>query len=72
LLGVASYLAVSLLAATQAARKDGWELLPALPVAFGVYHFSYGVGFLCGLLYWPFAKAKGGSDAPKGFTALSR
>ena len=72
LLGVAAYVSVSLLAAVKAASQDGWELLPALPVAFGVYHFSYGFGFLCGLLYWPFAKASGGADAPKGFTALSR
>jgi succinoglycan biosynthesis protein ExoA len=70
--GIAAYLGVSLLAAVKAAREDGWELLPALPVAFGVYHFSYGFGFLCGLLYWPFANSKGGSDAPRGFTALSR
>jgi len=72
LLGIAAYLGVSLLAAAQAASKDGWDLLPALPVAFGVYHFSYGFGFLCGLLYWPFNKAKGG-DAPSNlFTQLSR
>lgn len=71
-LGVAAYASVSLLAATQAASKDGWALFPALLIAFGVYHFSYGFGFLCGLLYWPFAKAKTGTDAPKGFTALSR
>ena len=72
LAGVAAYLGASVLAAAQAARKDGWDLLPALPVAFGVYHFSYGFGFLCGLLYWPFAKGKG-TDAPNNlFTQLSR
>jgi succinoglycan biosynthesis protein ExoA len=70
--GVVSYVSLTLLAAIKAASADGWELMPALPVAFGVYHFSYGFGFLCGLLYWPLAKAKGGNDAPKGFTALSR
>jgi glycosyltransferase involved in cell wall biosynthesis len=36
-----------------AARKDGWILLPLLPVAFATLHVSYGLGFLIGLLrFW--------------------
>lgn len=35
------------------ARKNGWELLPLLPIAFAVLHLAYGSGFLIGLLkFW--------------------
>jgi succinoglycan biosynthesis protein ExoA len=37
-------------ASVAAARRDGWDLLPALPIVFAAYHFSYGAGFLRGLL----------------------
>ena len=42
------YLALSLLFSIQAADRSGWELLPALPIVFAVYHFAYGLGFLWG------------------------
>jgi len=47
----AFYLVLSLLAALNAARREGWELLPALPVTFAVYQSAYAAGFLCGLVY---------------------
>jgi len=49
--GVAIYAAVGLLAAVLArtSRKNNWTLMPLLPVAFLVMHFSYGSGFLAGL-----------------------
>lgn len=35
------------------ARKNKWELLPLLPLAFLVLHLAYGAGFLIGLLrFW--------------------
>jgi glycosyltransferase involved in cell wall biosynthesis len=47
---LAAYLLACLAAASMAARRHGWSLLPALPLAFFAYHFSYGSGFLAGLL----------------------
>jgi succinoglycan biosynthesis protein ExoA len=49
---VALYLALSVYASVQAARREGWDLLPALPVTFAVYQGAYAAGFCCGLLYW--------------------
>jgi len=34
-------------------RKNGWALLPNLPIAFAILHLAYGSGFLIGLLkFW--------------------
>lgn len=52
------YLAANLAASVQVALKNRrrWWLLPSLPVIFAVLHFSYGCGFLLGLVrfrhYW--------------------
>jgi glycosyltransferase involved in cell wall biosynthesis len=43
------YAAGSLVASVTAARRHGWDLLPALPAVFAVYHVAYGLGFLAGL-----------------------
>lgn len=48
----ALYVLLSLIASVQSARREGWALLPALPIAFAVYQLSYAAGFLCGLVYW--------------------
>lgn len=42
----AVYLVASVVASCLAAARDGWTLLPALPIVFFVFHFSYGLGFL--------------------------
>lgn len=42
------YAALSLVASVAAARRYGWDLLPALPVVFAVYQVAYGLGFLGG------------------------
>jgi len=35
------------------ARKNGWLVLPILPLAFAILHLAYGSGFLIGLLkFW--------------------
>jgi succinoglycan biosynthesis protein ExoA len=45
-----AYFVAVLAASVQSARRYGWDLLPVLPVVFGAYHFSYGSGFLMGLM----------------------
>jgi len=52
---VALFLAYALLsfqASVRAARREGWDLLPALPLTFATYQAAYAAGFLAGLLYW--------------------
>jgi succinoglycan biosynthesis protein ExoA len=49
---VSLYLVLSVYASVKAARREGWDLLPALPVTFAVYQGAYAAGFCCGLLYW--------------------
>jgi glycosyltransferase involved in cell wall biosynthesis len=68
---LALYLVAAFAAATGAARRDGWDLLPVLPLVFLTYHVGYGSGFLWGLLYWPLASSSqaGPSEA---FTKLTR
>ena len=65
------YLAGSLIAASAAAKHHGWDLIFVLPVVFAVYHVSYGLGFLYGMLYWPVAGTQP-KQLGKQFTALSR
>jgi glycosyltransferase involved in cell wall biosynthesis len=43
------YAAASLVASIAAARRHGWDLLPALPAVFATYQLAYGLGFLAGL-----------------------
>jgi glycosyltransferase involved in cell wall biosynthesis len=52
-----SYALACLVFAVFSARRHGWRLLPYLPPTFAVFHTSYGLGFLAGLIYWPFARA---------------
>jgi succinoglycan biosynthesis protein ExoA len=47
---LATYFAASLVASLLAAKKNGWKLFPLLPLVFGCYHLSYGLGFLCGVV----------------------
>jgi succinoglycan biosynthesis protein ExoA len=50
------YALACLASAIYSARRYGWQLLPYLPPTFAVFHMSYGLGFLAGLIYWPFAR----------------
>jgi hypothetical protein len=45
----AAYLLLAFEASFLAAKRDGWTLMPVLPLVFVIYHLSYGVGFLAGL-----------------------
>ena len=46
------YLTLSVHAALRAASREGWDLLPALPITFATYQAAYALGFCLGLLYW--------------------
>jgi succinoglycan biosynthesis protein ExoA len=48
----AVYILLSLWASVRAARREGWLLLPALPVTFAVYQIAYAAGFCVGFIYW--------------------
>ncbi|MBM4465158.1 MAG: glycosyltransferase family 2 protein [Chloroflexi bacterium] len=50
LLVISGYLLASLLSSLLIARREGWRYFPLLPVAFGVMHFGWGLGFLLGLV----------------------
>ncbi len=67
----AIYAAACLGAAGVSARSHGWPIFPALPPVFAIYHLSYGLGFVLGLVYWPIASRKQ-VRAPGAFTAVTR
>jgi hypothetical protein len=49
----AAYAAAVIAASILSAGKNGWQLLPLLPIAFAILHLAYGSGFLIGLLkFW--------------------
>jgi succinoglycan biosynthesis protein ExoA len=47
---LAVYVICNVAASIVTAGKNGWTLLPILPIVFATYHFSYGLGFLQGIL----------------------
>jgi glycosyltransferase involved in cell wall biosynthesis len=47
---LAVYFVAIFAASVDSARRYGWDLLAVLPIVFAAYHFSYGSGFLLGLL----------------------
>jgi glycosyltransferase involved in cell wall biosynthesis len=50
---VGSYSLANLGASLLTAARRGWQYLPLLPVIFAILHFSYGIGFLTGLVkFW--------------------
>jgi succinoglycan biosynthesis protein ExoA len=67
---VAAYALATTAASTLAARRNGWELLPYLPLVFPVFHMSYGLGFLAGLATYRRGPKAGLNDSV--FTRLSR
>jgi succinoglycan biosynthesis protein ExoA len=46
------YLVLSLYSSLRSASREGWDLLPALPITFAVYQSAYAAGFCAGLVYW--------------------
>jgi glycosyltransferase involved in cell wall biosynthesis len=69
--GTTLYASACLIASAITARRTGWPLFPLLPVVFFIYHSSYALGFLCGVLYWPL-RTFVTPDAADAFTQLSR
>jgi succinoglycan biosynthesis protein ExoA len=65
------YVLASFVAAFVVAKKNGWALFPVLPIVFGTYHISYGVGFLLGMFYFS-AKTPSCLQRKDLFTELSR
>jgi succinoglycan biosynthesis protein ExoA len=60
-LGLSGAYAVGNVAASLlTAARNGWTLLPLLPVVFACYHFAYGYGFLRGI--WDFVLWRRGPD----------
>ena len=47
---VGAYAAANLAASIVTAARNGWEILPKLPVAYAALHLSYGTGFLVGFI----------------------
>lgn len=64
------YLMAVVAASLHAARRHGWDLVAELPVAFAVFHFAYGFGFLAGLLHLRRRRSAAPSDSV--FTRISR
>lgn len=46
------YAALSVYAGLRSAAREGWDLLPALPITFAIYQSAYAAGFSAGLVYW--------------------
>lgn len=65
------YFAAAAAASIGACRRDGWDLLPLLPIVLLTYHLSYGLGFLSGVVYWPLA-GSGRTRPATMFTRLTR
>ncbi|HEY4320796.1 MAG TPA: glycosyltransferase family 2 protein [Gemmatimonadales bacterium] len=55
---VALYLVANASASALTARKSSWPLLPVLPLVFAVIHMSWGIGFWCGVFYWPVTQGR--------------
>jgi succinoglycan biosynthesis protein ExoA len=47
-----SYILFNLSASIITAAKKGWKNLPLLPIVFAILHFSYGLGFINGLIHF--------------------
>lgn len=66
------YFLIGFTSAARTAVLTSWSMLPLMPFVFLIYHLSYGFGFLCGLLYWPFVRMDKAGPPAKLFTQLSR
>lgn len=65
-LGAGAYALASVTASVLSAGKNGWQLLPLLPIAFAILHLAYGSGFLIGLLrFWNRWRAGQGQLQPQ-------
>jgi succinoglycan biosynthesis protein ExoA len=67
---IAGAYAVAVTAASiLSAGKNGWQLLPLLPISFVILHLSYGSGFLVGLVrFWNRWRPR--APSPQSMTAI--
>jgi succinoglycan biosynthesis protein ExoA len=73
LIVLAVYLFLDLIASLLAARRNGWDTLPYLPLIFCIYHFSFGLGFLVGSLRLALPEGKAFSTSvDSAWTRLTR
>lgn len=71
LCAIGAYALIIGFASVQAARRNGWDLLPLLPAAFATFHVSYGLGMMTGLLRrWPAGGSTGYQESV--FSRISR
>ena len=68
---VGLYFGVSIAASALTPRPTEGEVRPVLPLVYATYHFSYGLGFLAGIVYFLLA-GKGAPGVPGAFTQLTR
>jgi len=68
---LALYFAASIAASALAPKAIGGEVRQLLPLVYATYHFSYGLGFLAGTVYF-LLPGRGAPAAPRAFTRLSR
>jgi len=67
------YSLANLVASAVAANSGGWDIFPYLPATFATYHFSWGLGFLVGLVrILPKPAGTERLDIDSTFTSLSR
>lgn len=66
-----AYAVAVFVAAFIVAKKDGWILLPVLPLVFCSYHIAYGLGFLFGIFHFS-NSPHGGRYGETVFTQLTR
>jgi glycosyltransferase involved in cell wall biosynthesis len=61
-LGITScYAVATIVASFSVASKNGWKLLPLLPIVFMCFHFGYGLGFVRGIWDFILLRRKTGS-----------
>ena len=64
------YILGNLAASMKAASREGWDLLPLLPVVFIIFHVAYGLGFLHALLH--FVVLRRGASQARAASSLTR
>lgn len=67
-----AYLTTSVFASARTASRNDPRLFPVLPLVFSVYHFSYGLGFLTGLIFTLRTGERQAAQSGRMFTQITR
>jgi succinoglycan biosynthesis protein ExoA len=62
------YLVLSFYATLRSASREGWDLLPGLPITFAIYQSAYATGFCAGLVYWVLHRGRNRKN-PRGISS---